>query len=77
MCIAPQYKSLLEGQIYAQYPFAEIEEVKDYVSPEIIKKSFAGAEIVLQRSDIIPIKTYHEFESDSLAGVFAVMTKAH
>ncbi len=77
VCVAPQYKSLLEGQIYAQYPFAEIEEVKDYVSPEIIKKSFAGAEIVLQRSDIIPIKTYHEFESDSLAGVFAVMTKAH
>lgn len=69
-------KELIEGQIYAQYPFAEIEEVNDYTNPEVLKRGFAGTELQLLRSDIIPIKTFKEFESDSLAGIFSVMTKA-
>ncbi|MEK7171429.1 MAG: hypothetical protein AAB739_00825, partial [Patescibacteria group bacterium] len=69
-------KELIEGQIYAQYPFSEIEEVTDYVKPDVLKKGFAGTELELLRSDIIPIKTFKEFESDSLSGIFSVMTKA-
>lgn len=74
--IERKLKELIEGQIYAQYPFAEIEEVTDYVKPQVIERGFAGTELQLLRSDIIPIKTFKEFESDSLAGIFSVMTKA-
>lgn len=75
-CIERNLKELLEGQIYAQYPFAEIEEVTDYVKHDVISRGFAGTEMRLMRSDIIPIKTFKEFEGDSLAGIFSVMTKA-
>lgn len=75
-CIERNLKELIEGQIYAQYPFAEIEEVSDYVLPDAASKGFAGTELELLRSDIIPIKTFKEFESDSLSGIFSVMTKA-
>ena len=62
-------KELIEGQIYAQYPFSEIEEVTDYVKPDVLKR-FCRYRMELLRSDIIPIKTFKEFESDSLSGIF-------
>lgn len=76
VCAERRLKELIEGQIYAQYPFAEIEETNDYTNPEVLKRGFAGTELNLLRSDIIPIKTYKQFEGDSLAGIFSVMTKA-
>ncbi|KKU78361.1 MAG: hypothetical protein UY05_C0062G0001, partial [Candidatus Peregrinibacteria bacterium GW2011_GWA2_47_7] len=76
VCIEKNLKELIEGQIYAQYPFCEIEEVSDYVKPDVLDRGFAGTELKLLRSDIIPIKTFKEFEGDSLAGIFSVMTKA-
>jgi len=75
-CVERRLKELIEGQIYAQYPFAEIEEVADYSKPDVLERGFAGTELKLMRSDIIPIKTFKEFEGDSLAGIFSVMTKA-
>ncbi|PJC37418.1 hypothetical protein CO046_00615 [Candidatus Peregrinibacteria bacterium CG_4_9_14_0_2_um_filter_53_11] len=75
-CIERELKELIEGQIYAQYSFAEIEEVGDYAKPDVLERGFAGTELKLMRSDIIPIKTFKEFEGDSLAGIFSVMTKA-
>ncbi|MBT5016875.1 type IV secretory system conjugative DNA transfer family protein [Candidatus Peregrinibacteria bacterium] len=76
--VATRVKHLIEGQLYGQYPDAEIFEVKDYVKPEELNaanKGFACAEIVLERSDIYPIKNYHQFEGDSLAGIFSVLSK--
>ncbi|MEK9132549.1 MAG: DUF87 domain-containing protein [Patescibacteria group bacterium] len=75
-CIERRLKELIEGQIYAQYPFCEIEEVTDYVKPDVLERGFAGTELKLLRSDIIPIKTFKEFEGDSLSGIFSIMTKA-
>lgn len=75
-CIERTLKELIEGQIYAQYPFAEMEEVNDYTHTDVLKRGFAATELQLLRSDIIPIKTFKEFEGDSLAGIFSVMTKA-
>ena len=57
------------GQIYAQYPFSEIEEVTDYVKPDVLKR-FCRYRSGTLRSDIIPIKTFKEFESDSLPAFF-------
>lgn len=71
-------REVMEGQIYAKYPDAEIFEVRDYVRPEVMTegKGFACADIVLERSDIYPIKTHSQFDGDSLAGLFAVLSKA-
>ena len=71
-------KSVVEGQIYGKYSDAEIFEVKDYVTTDILNsgRGFAGADIYLGRNDIYPIKTYKECEGDSLAGVFSVLSKA-
>lgn len=77
--VATRVKHLIEGQIYGQYPDAEIFEVKDYVETEQIMagdRGFACADIVLERSDIYPIKDYKQFEGDSLAGIFSVLSKA-
>lgn len=74
--IDKHHQELLEGQIYAIYPYAEIEPVEDYVKPEVLEQGFAGTELWLNRTDILPIKTFHEFEGDSLSGVIAVLTKA-
>lgn len=70
-----ELRDLLEGQIYAQYPDAEIEESGDYIKSEILERGFVGTELKLKKSDVIPIKTYSEFEGDSLAGLFSFLTK--
>src|SRR3989338_3725168 len=53
-CIERNLKELIEGQIYAQYPFCEIEEVADYVKPDGMERGFAGTDLTLLRSDLIP-----------------------
>ena len=78
VAIPKHLKELITGQIYAIYPGAVIEEQSgDYASPEIIK----GSEIMMtrlqsRRTDIYPWKRYDEFEGDSIAGLFTVMSKA-
>ncbi len=62
------HKRLFEGIIYAQYPRADITEVPDYTqryNVEDLRKKFEmwGSDIILTEDDIMPIKTYKEFEA--------------
>lgn len=67
---------LVEGQIYATYPDCEINRVGDYVSEHVLDSyHVVGSELKLRRSDIYPFKTYPQFEGDSEASLFAVLTK--
>lgn len=64
------YRNLVEAQIYAQYPDAEITEVEDYVTilPSKIPSDeydVWGSEIVLTKEDAYPIKTYPYFFEES------------
>ncbi|HEC21193.1 MAG TPA: type IV secretory system conjugative DNA transfer family protein, partial [Candidatus Peregrinibacteria bacterium] len=68
-------KELVSGQIYALYPDTEIVEVEDYVKIEAVRGKCAGAELYLSRSDVYPFKTHKEFEGDSLANIFSVLSK--
>lgn len=74
--VEAKIKELVEGQIYASYPYAEIEESNEYayVDDDRIKR-LTCAELSLTRSDIYPIKTFHHFDGDSLAGIGAILTK--
>lgn len=73
-------KEFVEGQIYSQYPTAEISEVDDYVLEEKEniysgKLKFAGTELSLTNLDVYPIKTFPNFEVDPLSGITGVLSK--
>lgn len=62
-----QYKTLVQSQIYAQYPDSEITEVNDdyadwFPSAPDDKYDLLGSELILNKEDVFPIKTYPEFE---------------
>ncbi len=62
------FRDLIESNIYAQYPEAEISQVADYVDtmPSDLPNddySLWGTELVLTKEDAYPIRTYPTFES--------------
>jgi hypothetical protein len=78
----------VEAAFYAEYPQAEIVEVEDYMKnieydPETSDFNLWGCDFKLLEDDVIPIKTYREFEHptaeekiiDPLGPLFESMTK--
>ncbi len=71
-----EFKDFVEGQIYAQYPNIDVREIKTDYTRRIKKDSIWGtAELVLNKNDIFPIKTFPDFEVDPLAGITAALSK--
>lgn len=73
-------KDYLEGQLYAQYPTAEITVVDDYSTDIDIDDDgeddcIASTELILEKSDLLPIKTFTTFEVDPLASITSVLGK--
>lgn len=67
--VQKRYRNLVESQIYAQYPEAEIIEVEDYMNnfPRVVPNkdwNLWGSDLILQKEDAIPIRTYDKFEED-------------
>jgi len=67
------FKSYIESQIYSQYPQVEINEVPDYVDsiPSFVRGgewSIFGSEIILNKPDPYPIKTYIDYGLDRAVG---------
>lgn len=67
----PRWKKIIESRIYAQYPGAEVVEVKDYAldfhyEPE--KTFISAVNTALVKADAYPIKTYIEYELDKSKG---------
>jgi len=73
----PTYlKSYVEEQIYAQYPSVQISVVPDYsMTPDTVFKSLLVAELKLHGSDVLPIKTFQNFDVDPLAAITATLAK--
>lgn len=78
-----QFRDLVESQLYAQYAQAEIFEAEDYVKslPVIIPNQdydILGSEVILEKPDAYPIRTYPVFfeekeaeeRADPIAGLF-------
>ena len=84
-----KYRNLIEAQIYAQYPETEIVEVGDYVQSvpaDIPNQDYDlwGTELILDKEDAYPIRTYEAFEKgllleeqriDPIASLLEVMSK--
>lgn len=67
--VQKRFRNLVESQIYAQYPDAEILEVEDYMNnfPRVVPNkdwNMWGSDIVLSEPDPYPIRTYDKFEED-------------
>ena len=62
-------RELIETQMYAQYPQAQVKEVEDYtlavdeISPESAWQGW-GCEFKLEKSEAYPIKTYVDYGLD-------------
>lgn len=69
--VAPAHLAkFVEGQIYAQYPNAEISHVNDYTVTSRSGQNYVSAGIVeLEKDYIFPVKTFRDFEVDPLAAV--------
>lgn len=67
---APEkFRDLIEANIYAYYPEAEIVEIEDYTKymPEMFpndKYDLFGTEFVLSKPDAYPIRTYKKFANE-------------
>ncbi len=69
-----KFQKLIESQIYAQYPQAEVFEVPDYtdIFPEFNKKmGLWGTNLILTKDDPYPIKTYIDYGLDRAIGSLA------
>ena len=64
-----RFRPFVEGQIYAQYPDAEIKEAIDYSKAPPVGAIPAATEIALAKDFLFPIKTFRDFEVDPLAAV--------
>lgn len=69
-------RSFVEGQIYSQYPTVQISKAdEDYVNHESDHSVSYSAEIALSDSEMLPIKTFTNFEVDPLAGITGALAK--
>jgi len=66
------YKNTLESQLYAQYPNAEIEEVKDYL-PQLDKNNSVFTELNFKSPSTNPIGTYHSLQEDLLKNLSSLL----
>lgn len=76
--VAPQHLSrFIEGQIYAQYPNADIQYVEDYTKKDsLLSETFVTTgEIEMEKDYIFPIKTFRSFEVDPLAAITGAISE--
>jgi hypothetical protein len=69
-------QNFVEGQIYAQYPTVQIREAEeDYTRRQFEHPVIHTAELGLTDNEMLPIKTFQNFEVDPLAGITATLAK--
>ena len=78
VAVPPNISKFVESQIYAQYPTAHISKVEDY-APSKFKDGdgeFEVATLTLKKANFFPIKTFRDFERDSLSSVTSALSEA-
>lgn len=69
-------QSFVEGQIYSQYPTVQIYKMnEDYVDDRSKYPVAYSSEITLVDNEVLPIKTFDNFEVDPLAGITGTLAK--
>lgn len=69
-------RSFVESQIYSQYPTVQISKAdSDYVQHETNHSVVYTSEIALTDNEMLPIKSFQNFEVDPLAGITGTLAK--
>lgn len=69
-------QAFVEGQVYAQYPTAQISVVNDdYTERPLQQMVIYSTELTLTDNETLPIKTFPSFEVDPLAAITATLAK--
>lgn len=66
---------VVAGQIYASSPDADIVEIPDFTQSVQDSTHFLSSDLGLVRNDLFPLRSYKEFDGDSLSGILSVMSK--
>jgi len=67
-------KDYVESQVYAQYPSVQISTMEhDYSKKNLGSRQPYTTEVVLNKDEIFPIRTFTTFEVDPLAGLTTVL----
>ena len=69
-----QYKQLIESQLYAQYPEAEVEQISDYLPVSF--QNTAVTQIDFKYSSFSPLSTYKKTPESFIKLLSAVLSKA-
>lgn len=72
----PNITKYVESQIYAQYPNSHITKVSDYVPETMPSGTFEVANLSFKLPEYYPIKTFRDFESDSLSSITSALSEA-
>ncbi len=72
--IPKEYRNFIKGQIYAQYPTVEINEIDDYTNQFHNYKYFFSSEISFGKEYIFPIRTFPNFDVDPLSSITIAMS---
>lgn len=71
-----ELQNFVEGQIYAQYPTAQIiKQDNDYALRRLKQKITHATELILERDESLPIRTFPSFEVDPLSGITAALAR--
>ncbi len=69
-------RSFVEGQVYSQYPTVQIRTAdEDYTAHEYDHSVVYTSDITLIENEVLPIKTFQNFEVDPLAGITGTLAK--
>jgi len=69
-------QEFVEGQIYAQYPSAELRLMEhDYMQADLSGLSTCGGSLILSKDSFFPTKTFRDFEVDPLAAITGSMSE--
>ena len=69
-------QNFVEGQVYAQYPSVQIYEAEeDYTNRDMQQSVIYSAELTTIDNDVLPIKSFQNFEVDPLAAITATLAQ--
>ena len=73
--IPAHLRNFVEGQIYAQYPTAQIKLADEDYTLHAGQQVFYTTELSLTDAEFLPIRTFSGFEVDPLAGITGTLAK--
>lgn len=76
VAVPEKIADFIESQVYGQYPTAHIVRVDDYAPEQFKTGQHRVATLSFRREDHFPLKSFRDFEIDSLSGITSALAEA-